>query len=1720
MPLQLFRSVQRARQNTENGEVDGSQTDAEGAPEAEAVADAGEEKSLHKFSLKLEDMTSGVLLGSFEGGRTSSRRRLWAPAQQARAPLQKTYSQYNLTQLGSGVVDETPHATLHGVYGLLARHVEVSHSMWEELQPSTQKAAAGQAGKGTDRDRDAAAASQQDTRRPRRSLFGLPLLHPYSPLALVWRCAMLLFDLSFTAFWVPLNVGFCFRSYGDLAMACTRSDLVGGIVYVANWLMGFQMGLVAASGSRRLVVMDGVSVAKVYVSSKFLMDTLAAVPFFVLVAAIASPHDGHVSPGRRLWSLLALLRLVRLLRLFNTVKVVYKDSINGQYRSSWVARRISVPLMYLIILGYQFLVVVNLCASLMVLLATYYGEVQRTASWWDGLKWIDWDAALESPPLMWYHAVYWCLTVLTTTGQGQAPRQLGDQIVSNFCSVYGMVFSGLVVGVVGEALMRATGDASAVLRSRRSVARASEWAEMRHLLPNLTRELQSFFVERDLAHRDTNLANRDFNREASYIEELPTSLRREVLRCIVEPQLINIPFLARLDPELRGMLASLFRPLDVPANHDLCRQGTTADRLWLVEWGTVVAKRYKEADAHPTTGTVCLLGETVLLRGVMEAAAVRPWTFRTNHNCRLWELHWDDLERLLNVEPRLVGYLLKYVRDRLIHKLDRAAERDYSWCELVAVLSRTLNQPDMLDAAPDNLKALVQARVDDGSLLSLLASWLEAGIATSLELGLGLGAGEGRKRDLASMSPSRLFTDGERGAGAPLNDYGATFHYSLAAPSPAIMSRYGSAGRSSATGAAAAAASILNRMSASNARGPLSGGGGGGGGGPASPRRIVPSAAPALLLHPSGGGGGGDAGSASLRPARHTEDLPPGELLSADGSDSGGGGGGTEPGGRAAAPRPIAKRSRSFTHGSNKPDGSAQSQSQPQPQVLLHPVLSGPGGGGRATQVRSRFAAEGGPLARRDPWVEAVADAAAAANVRNRRASRRASLSEDGAASGSGHSSSGGGGAAAAACVGGRSESGVATTEVAAAADGDADACADVDGEVAPCLLSVIAHTPSAYAIVDAGGVPAVAAPHSSGPHSVSAPQLPTAQSLPTPPPSAAPAAAAASAAAAAAVSDGGFPGHPPSQHQLQATGTAAASAASTSRFVRSASSGGGGGGGISHGGFLFSSPRLGSAGGGDGAVGTIGGGGGGISSGSPYHAIAAAVRPAAPAMIRTRSSHVLPLVPEESAIRSSIDGGGGGAAAAAARHALAATATVAGGSTLVPPIAPDGRVSAPPAGSALHSLRRGSTVHGLISGGGGAAAAAGPAAAAVAAALVRRPRGVSRSRSALHLGQRPSLPLAVAAAPSLPRVREEGTASGSGVEPDSRCLGDDSGGATAAFTARSRSPSDGDLQRRLQQQHQHQLGGMPNLELDLRADSSPAAAAASQSDSPFASAAVSAAAASSDGPPPPPPPPRHHPQQLLPLPSFAAAAFHGRISGVAPEPAPPPATSPAAAAAAAATAACLVMGGEISGAPVSDGLISLPLPDRVSKLRVRTSAPVARSLTQLPGGAGDVAPWPLSPVVAAAGAAPASSSAGGSGGGGACPAPALCVTCGRCTCAACRARALAAAAAVEQGVAAVTAAGPRVPYNPGRPAAAAAAAASAASEARLVPRPPHEMVRAAGGIAATAAAGSAAGSAAAAVPWTRGGGGGAGGRGPETWRRRRVSMVLDLSMPSVPLPY
>ncbi|KXZ51053.1 hypothetical protein GPECTOR_14g4 [Gonium pectorale] len=611
-----------------------------------------------------------------------------------------------------------------GFKALLARHVDVPASAWMRFgNPDGQFWQTGYATIAGDFARNSLLASGNEDhraaeeghaqepleRKPRRSVFGLPVIQPYNPFAVLWTMAILLLDLTYTAFWVPMNVAFCTAEYGKLSSGCTSSDLAGGMLYFLNVLLGFQIGVVATHGYRKRTVVDGRLVAWLYARyGRFWLDFVASVPFVYLVVVLIGSDHFHLNKG---WvNCLSLLRLLRMVRLLSITKMVYMDSLSGRFQDSAIARYLSVTVLYSIFLAYQLAVAINLLACIMVLCAYFEGYDK---SWMTAVSWANVPTA--SPLYQWYSAVYWMVVTATTTGFGDfQPRSLAEQVVANVAMLGGMIMFGVLVASIGNALSRATVEAHKAYASRQKIMHVMDWAEHRSLPADIRKQVQNFYADKYGRKEEDSI-------DSAVMHELPSRLRAKVARSMCVPLMADVHILMELPEDLQQLMAENMRPLRLPAGEDLCQQGDIAGCFWLLHEGTVEAVRYKEGNVSiDASETPRLLGESVLLGDVIEACRVRPWTLRTVTPCRLWGITIGELYPLLRMYPAIGVLAAEYIKFKVVYTAKNEREGlespDDHFCELAAIILKHLKEHTTEDEAVEILQDLFRTSAEDGTL--------------------------------------------------------------------------------------------------------------------------------------------------------------------------------------------------------------------------------------------------------------------------------------------------------------------------------------------------------------------------------------------------------------------------------------------------------------------------------------------------------------------------------------------------------------------------------------------------------------------------------------------------------------------------------------------------------------------------------------------------------------------------------------------------------------------------------------------------------------------------------------------------------------------------------------------------------------------------------------------------------------------------------------------
>ncbi|KAG2496651.1 hypothetical protein HYH03_005471 [Edaphochlamys debaryana] len=559
-----------------------------------------------------------------------------------------------------------------------------------------------------------------------RSIFGLPLIQPFAPFALGWTCLMMIVDLTWTAFGVPINVAFCSVDYGHIHSSCTATDLTFGTIYFLNLLLSFQLGVMVVNGHRKKTCMDGPHVAIYYMRyGRFILDVAATIPLFYLIA-ILSLSDGQGYSSK--WvNALSLLRLLRLLRLVSVSKVIYLEGALGG--NGWLGKYFDVTRMHIVMVAYQTMVMINFLACLLVLMAYIHDPED---SWMTAVEWV--DLPNSAKPYQWFCAVYWIITTTTTTGFGDfAPRWWGEQVVIAAAMIIGMVIFGILVGTITNVIARANNAAIRLQAHMRKISQVNQWLHnATGLKPHFKLRIQEYFAQVFVAKQSVEYG------EAELFTDLPPYLRFEAASELSLPLIQSVHALRSLNLDAQQLLAAHMRPVRAIVGQELCRQGDEADRLWLLCSGRMVALRHKEPPQHITAPA--LVGESLILALDVPQCRHRPWTLRTASPCSLWELRLHDLSRVVSIYPAIRLSLLEHVRKELVKHLFTMSPSAHGevnpagpvqpmpdWCELVALLEGAL---DCLQGEPsvrfeELCMQLERANIDDDSLKSTLAEMVE-----------------------------------------------------------------------------------------------------------------------------------------------------------------------------------------------------------------------------------------------------------------------------------------------------------------------------------------------------------------------------------------------------------------------------------------------------------------------------------------------------------------------------------------------------------------------------------------------------------------------------------------------------------------------------------------------------------------------------------------------------------------------------------------------------------------------------------------------------------------------------------------------------------------------------------------------------------------------------------------------------------------------------------
>jgi len=570
----------------------------------------------------------------------------------------------------------------NSVSGLRARLWRVDEGRWRRFS--------GQPAEGEEDEKsrmnNVSAAFDTSVHVPKRSnrdtsLCGLPVIDPYHWLVNLWTRLVFVFDMSYTAFLVPVSVGF---QTSERHSWNAIIDTVAGIIFVLALVMGFHIGFIAQHNLRRSVVTNGRHVAEYYMQcGSFAIDVLSVLVYIIqivmfLVRAIAGIDESNLAV---FWVINAL-QVLRMVRLCSVLRVVKYLLISASTGGSHMLRRWLKPvILYSGVIVYMLAFVVVVTASLWFFVGSWYayynydnwiakfiGEAEPCS-----VVFFEWQFPNPNIPeecngntVMHFGeafslSIYWSVTTLTTVGYGDVtPSNIGEVVIAIIVMLMGIMSFAVLIGSMQEVFKTASETAKNVSALREKLEAVNRWLQLRRIPTAIQAQIRRFYHEAWL-QREQNYM------ESSIFEELPHQLRAVVAQHQTAALLSEMRVFGALSPEERRIVASKLVPVTLGVGQDICCQGDLADRMWILQEGSMVAiYGDKAAEREKAPALIC---ETAILADVDVQFDVRPCGFRAATNCILWELKMRDLRAVVGQFPDLKPTLNREVS---VHVLQRA----------------------------------------------------------------------------------------------------------------------------------------------------------------------------------------------------------------------------------------------------------------------------------------------------------------------------------------------------------------------------------------------------------------------------------------------------------------------------------------------------------------------------------------------------------------------------------------------------------------------------------------------------------------------------------------------------------------------------------------------------------------------------------------------------------------------------------------------------------------------------------------------------------------------------------------------------------------------------------------------------------------------------------------------------------------------------------------
>ncbi|DBA74007.1 hypothetical protein WJX77_011223 [Trebouxia sp. C0004] len=537
------------------------------------------------------------------------------------------------------------------------RSVEVDNEEWAALHKHS-------------RNRARCPVDQKHKRFVQRSWWwrrGMPVINPYDSIYSCWCFYVLLTDATYTAFIVPIGVGFDTSAMAwDWAGYC---DFIAGCTFAIELFLGWNVAFVATHNLRKRVVLRRRKIFWFYFwHGSFIFDFVSTCVFVAQCVGYGIGLAGQ--QGGTTIQIIQIARALRLLRLLSLLQHMFVMSLSApQLVIPIIHKPLPTWLSYFCQLGYIIALFINFMACIWVFVAqregynntwinSYTPFVDLYAA--DDTECTSQEAHTIPGPSVWLAAAYWSLTTVSTIGFGDIlPRSDAERAIMLFAQIMGVLFFGILLGSITSLLQRASKELQEAEMFREKMSSVQTWMARLKLPRDLRAKIRAYYAE--VWVHETQAAD-----DVGLFDDLPQHLRAQVAWRQNKALMGGIHTFRDLDEEVQFLIAARGIPLQVAPGHELCAQGDAADCVWLLHEGELVATyHYREAE---TEKSPAIVGATALLAGSETDFRVRPCGYRALTTCVLWEISMQNLQPIINWRKEVAHTLEKRAREEMLQK--------------------------------------------------------------------------------------------------------------------------------------------------------------------------------------------------------------------------------------------------------------------------------------------------------------------------------------------------------------------------------------------------------------------------------------------------------------------------------------------------------------------------------------------------------------------------------------------------------------------------------------------------------------------------------------------------------------------------------------------------------------------------------------------------------------------------------------------------------------------------------------------------------------------------------------------------------------------------------------------------------------------------------------------------------------------------------------------